>query len=389
MRKTLTTLTIVLALGAAACGSKSEVAGAPEQLDGITVETVALKPVEGFTESLGVVKARTVSNIAAKLMATVVATPVSEGDQVKAGQLVLQLDDRDVAAQLRKAQSGLQEIENAIVAAEAGRTAATAQADFATATYNRYVALRERKSVSPQEFDQVEANYKGAVAQKEQAERMVDSMYAKREQVKADISAASAMLSWARITAPTDGIVTARRIDVGSQAAPGMPLLTIEDPSSFRVETTLGEDSLGDIHARTSVKVVLDASGVELEGTVAHVSPALDAASRSFTVKVDLPKTDALTTGLTARVRFPMGETEAISVPVDAIVTRGQLTGIWTADPEGIARLRFLRTGRTIGDRIEVLSGLSDGDRIVAVKNPSLREGAKIADATPEHGSES
>jgi RND family efflux transporter MFP subunit len=389
MRKTLSTIAILISLGAAACGSKSEEASTPERIDGVTVETVSLTEVGDITESLGVVRAKTVSNVAAKLMATVVAMPVEVGDQVRAGQLVLRLDDREMAAQVQKAAAGLDEIENAIIGAEAGRDGATAQAHLATATYERYVALRERGSVSPQEFDEVEARYHGAIAQKQQAERMVEQMLSRREQARADVQTASAALSWARIVSPIDGVVTARHIDVGSQSVPGMPLLTIEDPRTWRVDTTLDETSLGSIHAGDPVEVLVDSSGIRLEGTVTHVSPALDRQSRSYLVKIDLPAHDMLTTGLTARARFRTGHAKTMSVPASAIVTRGQLTGIWIADPDGIARLRFVKTGRLLGERIEILSGLSEGDRVVTKSSTTLEEGAQIADAMPDSGSES
>lgn len=389
MKKTLSTIAILLSLGAAACGSKSEEATSPERLEGVTVETVRLADVDAVTESLGVVRAKTVSNVAARLMATVVATTVEVGDEVRAGQLVLQLDDRDVAAQLQKTRAGLDEIESAIIGAEAGRSAATSQAALATATYERYVALRERGSVSPQEFDEVEARYKGAIAQKEQAARMVEQMQARKQQVNADIATASAGLSWARIVSPIDGVVTARHIDVGSQAVPGMPLLTIENPGSYRVDTTLDETSLGQIHPGDPVEVLIESSNLVLEGTVSHVSTALDPASRSYLVKIDLPKGDSLTTGLTARARFRTGESKTISVPAASVVVRGQLTGVWIADREGIAMLRFVKTGKTSGDRVEILSGLSEGDRVVTGGFSVLREGAKIADAMPDSGSAS
>jgi RND family efflux transporter MFP subunit len=389
MRKTLSSIAILLSLGAAACGTKSEEAAAPERVAGVTIETVGLADVGEVTESLGVVRARTVSSVAAKLMATVVATPVEVGQDVRAGQIVLHLDDRDVAAQLQKAKAGLDEIENAIIGAEAGRTAATAQARLATATYERYVALRERGSVSPQEFDEVEARYQATVAQQEQADRMVDQMNARREQARADVQAAGAALSWARIVSPIDGVVTARHIDVGSQAVPGMPLLTIEDPRSYRVDTTLDETSLGRIRQGDAVDVLVDPAGTVLQGTVSHVSTALDSESRSYLVKIDLPSAAGLTTGLTARARFKTGEAKGISVPAGAIISRGQLTGVWLVDAEGIARLRFVKTGKTTGDRVEILSGLSDGDRVATGGLGAVKEGAMIAEAMPDSGSRS
>ncbi|MCM2314471.1 MAG: efflux RND transporter periplasmic adaptor subunit, partial [Thermoanaerobaculia bacterium] len=198
----------------------------------------------------------------------------------------------------------------------------------------------------------------------------------------ADSDSAAAMLSWTRITSPIDGVVTAKSAEVGMQAMPGMPLLTVESTSGYRVDTTVDESRIGAIRQGSTASVAVDATGAVIEGTIAHVSPALDPGSRSYVVKVSLPPAEGLASGMSARARFKVGEAKAITVPKNALVAQGQLTGVWGVDDDGIARLRFIQAGRTLGDRIEVLSGLGDGDRFVSTVTPAIREGVKVADAT-------
>lgn len=381
--KTITTLATALTISALtlACG-KADVAKAPESVSGVTVETAALAPADEVVEALGTVRSTTIANLSAKTVGNVTAIFVAEGDRVKAGQLLLTIDDRDIAAQSRKAAAGLDEVENAIAAADAGRSAAGSQAELATATYNRFVQLKERGSVSPQEFEEVEARYRAAVAQKTAADRAYDQAIAKRSQVKADADATAAMLSWTRITSPVDGVVTAKNADVGMQAMPGMPLVTVESTAGYRVDTTVDESRSGAIRQGAKARVVVDATGAVIEGTISAVSPALDPGSRSYVVKVALPPTEGLASGMSARARYTVGETKAITVPKSALVPRGQLTGIWGVDAAGIARLRFVQTGRDLGERVEVLAGVGDGDRYVASPDASLREGVKVAEAT-------
>lgn len=379
--KKLTTLATALTISilTLACGKAAETK-APEAVPGIAVETASLAPSDEVIEALGTIRATTIANLSAKTVGNVTQILVAEGDRVKAGQLLLAIDDRDIAAQQRKAAAGLEEVEGAIASADAGRAAAASQAELATATWKRFVSLKERGSVSPQEFEEVEARYRAAVAQKTSADRMYDQMIAKRSQARADADSASAMLSWTRITSPVDGVVTAKNADVGMQAMPGMPLLTVESTSGYRVDTTVDESRLGAIKAGSKAQVIVDATGASIDGTIAAVSPALDPGSRSYVVKISLPPTEGLASGMSARARFKVGETKTISLPKSALVAQGQLTGVWGVDTEGIARLRFVQTGRDLGDRVEVLSGLSEGDRYVAGVTGAVREGAKVAE---------
>lgn len=377
----ITTSAITLTLGilTLACGKAAETK-APESLSGISVETATLAQSDEVIEALGTIRATTIANLSAKTVGNVTQILVAEGDHVKAGQLLLTIDDREIAAQQRKATAGMSEIESAIASADAGRSAAASQAELATATYNRFVQLRERGSVSPQEFEEVQARYRAAIAQKTSADRMYDQMIAKRAQAQADSDSASAMVSWTRITSPVDGVVTAKKADVGMQAMPGMTLLTVESTSGYRLDTTVDESRIGAIHQGAPARVAVDATGAVIEGTISHVSPALDPGSRSYVVKVSLPPTEGLASGMSARARYKVGETKTISVPKVALVTQGQLTGIWAVDAEGLARLRFIQLGRDLGERVEVLSGLSEGDRYATPVNAAIREGVKIAE---------
>ncbi len=381
MKTTTLALALTFGLFSLAC-SKTAETSAPELVANIAVETASLAPADEVVEALGTIRSTTIATLSAKTSGNVTSINVSEGDRVKAGQLLLTIDDRDVAAQQRKAGAGIDEVESAIAGADAGRVAAASQADLATSTYNRFVQLRERGSVSPQEFDEVEARYRAAVAQKAAADRMYDQMVARRAQARGDADTASAMLSWTRITSPVDGVVTARHADVGMQAMPGMPLITVEAVSAYRLDTTVDESRIGAIAQGSKATVIVDATGAVIEGTIAHVSPALDPGSRSYVVKISLPSTAGLASGMSARARFTVGETKTISVPKAALVAQGQLTGVWGVDADGVTRLRFIQTGRDLGERVEVLSGLSDGDRFVSTITPAIREGVKVSEAT-------
>jgi len=385
-----------LALVAASCGRREEAATerAPS-LVRARVEKVAMTPVEEVYEAVGTVRSRTTSVLSAKIMGHVLAVFVREGDRVRPGQVLVQIDDREVQAQLRKAEAGWREAENAreeveraIRAAESAREAARAHAELAAATFRRYEALLERRSVSAQEFDEVRARYRAATAEVERAEEVLRSLRAKREQVvakveqaRADLEAARVALGHTRVTAPMAGIVTAKSVEVGMLATPGAPLLTIEDDAHYRLEASVPESRIATVRVGDAVIVEIEASGATaLLGRVAEIVPAADPMSRSYTVKIDLPteKATLLRSGLYGKARFRIGQRRALTIPRVALLERGQLTGVYVVEESGIARFRLLTLGKAFGDRVEVLSGLTEGERIVVEHPQAVRDGDRV-----------
>jgi multidrug efflux pump subunit AcrA (membrane-fusion protein) len=323
----------------------------------------------------------------------VTALHVREGDRVRAGQLLVEIDNRDANAHLQKANAGLREaqealaeVEQSINAAQSARSAAEANKRLASATLNRYQALLERKSVSPQEFDEVKAKYQVAEAEADRAEKVLQMLAAKKSQVaarvdqaKAEIANAQINAGYARITAPASGVVTAKSIEVGATATPGAPLLTIEDDVNYRLEAAVEESKLSRIRLNDAVRVRIDAIGdEELTGTVAEILPAADPASRSYTVKIALPARRMLRPGLYGKARFISGQKQAILVPHTSVVQRGQLTGVFAVDDKGISRLRLVKTGKSYGDRVEILSGLNEGERIVIDGAANVNDGSRV-----------
>jgi membrane fusion protein, multidrug efflux system len=391
---------IISSLLSVACGGgKKPAESKGPVVDGVRTARVALTSIEDSYEATGTVRSKTTVVVSSKLMAAITSFPVREGDRVTAGQLLVQLDSRDATAQLDKAKAGereardaLAEVEQAIRAGESGKTAADANRALAAATFNRYETLLERRSVSPQEFDEVQAKHRVAEAEAERADRMLQTLHAKRDQVRAKIAQAEADIASARVTegytrivSPIAGAVTARQADIGYTAAPGAPLLTVEDDSHYRFEASVEESRMGTIRVGDQVKIRIDALGdEESSGKVSEVVSAADPASRSYIVKIDLPSGKGegrarVRSGLFGRARFAGAETrQAITIPKTAIVERGQLIGVYVVDNQGVARLRLLKTGKIYGDAIEVLSGLGEGEEIVVTDVASVSDGARV-----------
>jgi RND family efflux transporter MFP subunit len=214
---------------------------------------------------------------------------------------------------------------------------------------------------------------------------MLRSIEAKKEQVTARINQAKAGLEsaelyhgYARITSPLSGIVTSKSVEIGQLASPGSPLFTVEDGSNYRLEATVGESRIRFISRSQTVTVKIDALGDELMGKVAEIVPVADPATRTFTVKIDLPSHPQLRSGLFGRVRFPAEVRKSITIPVSSVVSRGQLSGVFTVDPERQARFQLIKTGEKVGERFEVLSGLEEGDLVIISSVKQVRDGQPL-----------
>jgi multidrug efflux system membrane fusion protein len=391
-------LVFLIAALVISCSKKPQSSQPPPIVSGSKMETVQASVVDDYYEAVGTVRAKNSSVIAAKIMGNIVALHVREGDLVRAGQALVEIENRDAGIQLQKTRAGvretqdsLEEVERNIRAAESAHAAALANERLAKATFGRYETLFQRRSVSPQEFDEVRARYEVARAESERADRMLQvakarqsQVQARIEQAKADVANAQVYAGYSRIAAPIAGVVVSKQADVGSMAMPGAPLLTIEDSSHYQLEASVQESQLGKIHLHDRVRVSIEAVGnQDLEGSVDEIVPAADPGSRSYVVKVALPNMPGpqLRTGLYGKARFITGQVKVLAIPQAALVQQGQLTAAFVVDQSGVARLRLVKTGKNFGDRVEVLSGLTEGEQIISERVAEIRDGTRVRDA--------
>ena len=334
-------------------------------------------------EAVGTVTARTASTIASKLMGTVKAVHVTEGDTVQQGDLLVVIDERQVSAQLEQAEAALAEARRAEASAVSAWEAVRAQAELARATHQRYTRLMQENSASRQEFDEVAARHRQAEAALTQAEAMREAAGHRVEQARAGVAAARVSKKDAAVRAPYAGKVTAKMVDEGDLASPGTPLLTLEKQGVYCADLVLPERHIQAIGLGEQVDVVIPAlSDDVLKGTVGRIVPSADQQSRSFQVKVALPQQESIRSGMFARVRIPLGQAGMMVIPESAVVQRGQLTGIYLVDDGRIARFRLIRLGQHMGDAAEVLSGLPEGSRYVVAPPPQMADGVRVEDAS-------
>jgi|SRR5579864_7186001 len=198
-------------------------------------------------------------------------------------------------------------------------------------------------------------------------------------QAGAALTQARTLLGYTQIRAPFAGLITERKADAGTLASPGMVIFSIEDTRSYRLEVTVDESDVQLIRVGHTAQVSVDALGSnEFSGKVVQIVPAADPGSRSFLVKIELPKVTSLRSGLFGRALFPRGERSALLIARTAVVERGQLQGVYVLDSEQIAGLHYLTLGRTSGQQAEVLSGLEGGEKIIAAPGDRELAGKRI-----------
>lgn len=371
---------IPLLMWLAGCGQapkeKAAASSAPLAVSAVTVRT---ETWPSTYEATGTVRARTSVVISAKLMGYVREVKVQAGDHVLEGQLLVTLDSRDLEVASRRAEAARDEVRTSVPEADSAVAAAKANLDLAQATFGRMRELFQRTSISNQEFDEASAKLKAAQAAYDMAQARRVQLNAKLAQADQEVRSTEVTRSYAEVVAPFAGLVVARSVEPGSLPVPGAPLFTIEADGNYRLEAQVDESHLAAIRVGRPVSVSLDGVDRTIDGRVSEVVPAVDTASRTYTVKIDLPALPALRSGVFGRAAFQLGSRTLLAIPAAAVGERGQLQSVLVADG-GVARTRLITTGQKLKDRIEVLSGLSNGEKVIFPVPPGLSDGDPVSD---------
>ena len=370
-------LVIIAAGMMSACSSdKNRPAEPAPVVSGVQTEIARLESTPQTYQAAGAIHSANTAVLAAQLSGTVREIHVQPGDHVRRGQLLAVLDDRNAQAQAQGAAAGVNEATQGEAEVDQALKAATADRQYAEATYNRYKVLLAKNSLSQQEFDGAEARYHSALANERSIEAKQQQTAARQQQARSQQDSAQTFLSYARIVSPLDGIVTAKSVDVGTVVMPGTPVLTVEETAHYRLEASLPEEYLSAAKVGATASVATEHG--QFEGRVTEIVPAADATSHTFLVKIDLPPDCNCRSGEYGQASFPIGESNQLTVPKSAVVEHGELQGIYVVTPEGMLEYRLVKTGKTPGDRTEILSGLAAGEKVAVSPMDRLRDGARV-----------
>lgn len=362
-------VTILLTAAVAAGCSKGQEAGKAESAPVVVVKGVSLEVIKSVAtpemlEVVGTVRARTSAVVSTRIPGTVSVLKVREGDRVRKGQLLAQLDAQENQANAAMATAGIEE-------ARRGLDEALSRKKLADTTFDRYQVLYTEQAISRQEFDVRQT-------EKDIAAQGVARANSRLKQAQAGAKAATTMSDYTRITAPISGIITSKQVDLGATVFPGQPLMTIDDDGSYQLELALPENIATRVKPGSPVQVTLDAIDHSFTARIAEIVPAADPGSRTFVAKIALNQ-KGLKSGMFGRGAVSFGtEVNSITVPKKAIIEHGALVSVWALGKENTAHMRIVKVGRETGERVEILSGLSEGDRVVVSGAEKVTEGAKV-----------
>jgi RND family efflux transporter MFP subunit len=359
----------LLTLALTGCSGKGNEAGVRHAepaafVAGVTLATVKTDKLAETREIVGTVRARTSAVVSTRIPGTIGVLRVREGDRVRKGQLLAQLDAQENQANAAGAAAGIDE-------ARRGLDEARTRKQLTDTTFERYQRLFNEQAISRQEFDV-------KLAERALAAQGAARAEAHLRQAREGSRAADTMADYTRIIAPIAGVITSKQADLGATVFPAQPLMTIEDEGSYQLELAIPEDMTATVRTGTPVQVTLDALGSTFAAKIAEIVPSADPASRTFTAKIDLGR-KGLRTGMFGRATITLASSvSGITVPKTAIVERGAMTSIWTVGKDRIARMRLVKVGKSVGDRVEVLSGLSDGEQVVMGGAEKVSEGNRV-----------
>ncbi len=380
MRKFLIVFILAVAVSLAASCAKEQ-PKAPEQQVPVPVSivTAAVSDVPETITSVGTVEAKNEAVVSAKVMGVIQRFWVDEGSRVGKGGVLLTIDDAEIKAKRVEAEQAKAEGVAALHEADAALKEAKAALENADINRERFANLYKEQAVTKKELDDIDTQGRMSEARVEQVEARRKQAEAKIAQADAGVSQANIMLGYTVIHSPISGVVTAKTANTGEMASPGRPLLKVVDDGELRLLATVKESDMAGMVKGNTVKVGFDAlSGKQISGSISEVIPAADPATRTFNVKIHLPRTPGLLPGMFGRAYLPSGMRKAVLVPDASIVGREGVQGVFVVTPDNTLRFQVVRLGENNNGMTEVSSGLSGGETVVAGNTGSLKEGVKV-----------
>ena len=310
-----------------ACDQQVEPHPPSERQSPSNLETVAAARIEisETTDVPGTVRPVQHATLQAQIAGTITTLRAKPGTTVIDGDLLAEIDAAEFKARVRRAETEV----------------ALAQKEL-----NRVTRLAEKNAATNQDLDRARA----------QADR-----------ARAELEEASTLEAHTKMMAPFAGTIIEKFVDVGDMAMPGHPLFELEGSGGFRLETHVPESLVNNIHLGDLIDVSIGSR--DLQAAVDEMPPAVDTMTRTRIVKLLLPDSFDSTTGQFGRARIPTGTSNPLVIPRAAMTERGQIEMVHVS-ADGVSSARVVRSGRRFGDRVEILSGITEGEQVVIKVKP-------------------
>ena len=338
-----------MALLLAACSEKPPVV---EDIRPVRAMQISSAGAENMVELAGDIQPRYESRLGFRVGGKVIARQVEIGSVVKRGQVLMQIDPRDL--QLSQSQ------------ANASVNAAASNLSLAKAEYERYRELRQKNFVSQAVLDAKEAAYKSALANHEQS--------------NAALNIATNQNSYANLVADADGVVTALQAEAGQVVAAGTPVVQLARTGEKEARISIPEDQVEVVRQVKEMQVRIWANqALVLRGQLRELSPVADPATRTYTAKISIPNAPPeVRLGMTATVSFiTKANKNLIRLPLTALLNEKNQTSLWVIE-NGVVKSVPVQVGGVMGNEVVIASGVNAGQMIVTAGVNTLRPGQKV-----------
>ncbi len=302
--------------------------------------------------------------VATRLMGYVKSIPVEEGDVVKKGDLLFEVDPADIYSMLNQARGAVLQAKSGVLMAE------MAYAD-AKKDYLRFKNLYKAGAVSKRDFEKMKLMMDIRKKQVDMAKGML-------KQAQAALARAQAQLKYAKVKSPINGVVTAKMKKVAEMALPGYPIVVLSDINYTKAKSMVKESDIDKFKIGMPVNIYVPALKKEYNATVSTVIPAGDSFTHSFVVKYTFEDHKGLLPGMYAKAKVVIGEKEALLVPFSALTTRGGIVGVFVVDSDNIVHFVPVKQVAQVKDNIAVRGSLKDGDKVILYPPANLVDGQKI-----------
>jgi HlyD family secretion protein len=345
-----------IAPGKVQAPSKNDVS--PKHIGHVSVQTIT-----EFYEAVGTVRPVTEASIESQVTAQVLDVKVRPGDKVFKNQVLISLDNRQLMSRLDQAKqtlktaiSGKEQAKQAVIAAKAAFTEAESD-------YKRTKIYFKSQAATSKDMEKAESAYLQAKASLNRIEETLSASESGIRQAEEIVKEAEIALGYTEISAPESGNVIKRLVEQGDLALPGKPLMILQTSGSLRLEAYVREGLIRKIQPGTALKVTITTFNETATATVEEIIPYADPQTRTFLVKALLPRISGIYPGMFGKLLIPVKDLQVVVIPKIAVRHIGQLELV-TVKENNVWKIRFIKTGKTFGDKIEVLSGLSGDETI-------------------------
>lgn len=333
-------------------------------LFGVDYEVVQSKNINGSKEYVGNIYSTKESAISTRVMGYLKSIQVEEGDFVKKGDLLFEVDPSDIESAINEAKANLQK-------AKANLTIAKLDLEDGKRDFERYENLLKKEVVAKVDYDKSKLNMELKKAKLNLAQSMVD-------EANINLERANSNIKYSKVIAGFDGVVVAKKKNISELVSAGEPVLIISSIDGIKAKALIQESEISNLKISQKVNIEIEALNKKIDGSIISIVPFVDVQTHSYIVKFKLDNIENLIPGMYAKILVESKNTkEALLVPINSITQRAGINGVFVLNSDSTISFKKVETLNKFADYVEV-SGVKKGDKVILYPKRNLEDGQKI-----------